>query len=210
MRLQRRCARMALSTAALSLGEREVLVGRHPIAQLSGDRLEVARASKLLGAEAFGHLACELRDVTLLGCPDEDSLRAEPPQLGCNRSAAFRIPLNPRHVPTLFALRPGSVRAPEPCEPGGELRGVGAAQASRHQPALGPRRRALHDAARRPLPARRRLAAADARQTRPALTPPGLRPTGVARRPGQSSRLAAMAGWCPARDTMAGRAQHRL
>ena len=48
---------MALSTgylAALSLREREVLVGGHPIAQLGGDRLEVARASKLLRAEAFG------------------------------------------------------------------------------------------------------------------------------------------------------------
>jgi hypothetical protein len=111
MRLQRRCARMALSTASLppSLGEWEVLVGRHPIAQLGGDRLEVARASKLHGAEAFVHLACELRDVTLLRCPDEDSLRAELLQLGCNRSAAFRIPLNPRHAPTLFALRPRSV-----------------------------------------------------------------------------------------------------
>jgi hypothetical protein len=34
---------------------------------MSTDRLEVARASKLLGAEAFRHLACELRDATLLG-----------------------------------------------------------------------------------------------------------------------------------------------
>jgi hypothetical protein len=71
MRLQRRCARMALSTSRwppLSLGAREVLVGGHPVAQFVADRLEVARASKLLGAEAFGHLACELRDVTLLGC----------------------------------------------------------------------------------------------------------------------------------------------
>ena len=87
---------------ALSLGEREVLVGRHPVAQLVSDRLEVARPSKLLRAEALGHLACELRDVTLLGCPYEDSLRAEPLQLGCNHSAAFRIQLNPRHEPTLL------------------------------------------------------------------------------------------------------------
>src|SRR4051794_24360741 len=87
--------------AALSLGAREVLVGRHPVAQLGGDRLEVARASKLLGAEALVHLACELRDVTLLGCLDEDFFRAERLQLGCYRSAAFRIPVNPRHVPTL-------------------------------------------------------------------------------------------------------------
>jgi hypothetical protein len=42
-----------------------------------GDWLEVARASKLLGAEALRHLAFELRDVTLLGCLDEDSLYAE-------------------------------------------------------------------------------------------------------------------------------------
>src|SRR5204862_3161932 len=76
--------------AALSLGEREVLVGGHPVAQFGGDRLEVARASKLLGAEAFGHLACELRDVTLLGCLDEDSLHAERLQLGRSGSAAFR------------------------------------------------------------------------------------------------------------------------
>src|SRR4051794_26746753 len=88
--------------AALSIGERVVLDGRHPVAQLGGHRLEVARASELLGAEASGHLACELRDVTLLGCLDEDSLRAESLQLGCSRSAAFRIPLNPRHVPTLL------------------------------------------------------------------------------------------------------------
>jgi hypothetical protein len=87
-----------------------MLVGRHPVAQLGGNRLKVARASKLLlGAEAFGHLACELRDVTLLGCVDEDSLHADRLQLGCSCSAAFRIPLNPRHVPTLFALRPRSV-----------------------------------------------------------------------------------------------------
>jgi hypothetical protein len=89
--------------AALSLGEREMLVGGHPVTQFGGDRIEVARASKLLGTEAFGHLACELRDVTLLGCLDEDSLHAERLQLGRSRSAAFRIPLNPRHVPTLCA-----------------------------------------------------------------------------------------------------------
>jgi hypothetical protein len=80
-----------------------MLVGGHPVTQFGGDRIEVARASKLLGTEAFGHLACELRDVTLLGCLDEDSLHAERLQLGRSRSAAFRIPLNPRHVPTLCA-----------------------------------------------------------------------------------------------------------
>src|SRR5438034_2038923 len=71
-------------------------------------RLEVARASKLLGAEAFGHLACELRDVTLLGCLDEDSLHAERLQLGRSRLAAFRIPLDPRHVATLCCLTPAA------------------------------------------------------------------------------------------------------
>ena len=90
--------------------DREVLEGGHPVAPpvapFVGDLLEVARASKLLGAEAFGHLACELRDVTLLGCLDEDSLHAERLQLGRSRSAAFRIPLNPRHVRTLGDLGP--------------------------------------------------------------------------------------------------------
>jgi len=90
-----------VSVAAVSFGAREVLVGGHPVAQFGGDRLEVARASKLLGAEAFGHLACELRDVTLLGCLDEDSLHAERLQLGRDGSAAFGIPLNLRHGLTL-------------------------------------------------------------------------------------------------------------
>jgi len=96
------------SVTAVFLGEREVLVGRTPVAP-GGDRLEVARPSKLLGAEAFGHLASDLRDVALLGCLDEDSLHAERLQLGCGGSAAFRIPLNPRHFATLRALRPRSV-----------------------------------------------------------------------------------------------------
>src|SRR5919201_1581948 len=96
-----RCPR--LGGPPLSLGAREVLVGGHPVAQFVGDRLEVARASKLLGAEAFGHLACELRDVALLGRLDEDSLDAERLQLGCSGSAAFRIPLNPRHLSRLRA-----------------------------------------------------------------------------------------------------------
>src|SRR5205809_6642695 len=99
--------------AALFLGDWEVLEGGHPVAPpvapFVGDRLEVARASKLLRAEAFGHLACELRDVTLLGCLDENSLHAERLQLGRSRLAAFRIPLNPRHAPTLFALRPSAL-----------------------------------------------------------------------------------------------------
>jgi hypothetical protein len=72
-------------------------------------------ASKLLGAEAFGHPACELRDVTLLGCLDEDSLHAERLQLGCSGSAAVRIPLNPRHIPTLRA-RCAVVARPAPPE----------------------------------------------------------------------------------------------
>jgi hypothetical protein len=76
--------------AALYLGDREVLEGGHPVAPpvapFVGDRLEVARASKLLRAEAFGHLACELRDVTLLGCLDEDSF----PPSAFNLAAAAR------------------------------------------------------------------------------------------------------------------------
>lgn len=91
------------SMPALSLGAREVLVGGHPVAQIVGERLEVARASKLLGAETFGHLARELRDVTLLSCLDENSFHAELLQFGRNGSAAFRIPPNPRHVSTLGA-----------------------------------------------------------------------------------------------------------
>jgi hypothetical protein len=98
--------------AALFLGDREVLEGGHPVAPpvapVIGDRLEVARASKLLGAEAFGHHASELRDVTLLGCLDEGSLHAEFLQPGCNGSAACRIPVDARHVPTLCARRPRS------------------------------------------------------------------------------------------------------
>src|SRR6266540_3724686 len=95
-----------LSVTAVFLGEREMLVGGTPVAVFVGDRLEIPRASKLLGAEAFGHLAYELRDVTLLSCLDEDSLIAERPQPGCDSSTAFRIQLNPRHVATLRALRP--------------------------------------------------------------------------------------------------------
>src|SRR5512132_2404388 len=98
---------------AIFLVDREVLEGGHPVAPpvapVVGDRREVRRAPELLRAEAFGHLACELRDVTLLSCPDELSLlHAERLQLGCNGSAAFRIPLDPRHVPTLCGLGPRS------------------------------------------------------------------------------------------------------
>ena len=67
-----------------------MLMGGHPVAQLGGYRLEVARASKLLGAEAVGHLACDLRDVTLLGRLDEDSLHAERLQFRSSGSAASR------------------------------------------------------------------------------------------------------------------------
>jgi len=95
--------------AALSLGDRKVLVGRHAVAQAGRDRHEVARASELLRAEAFGHLAHELRDVSLLGCPDENSLGPERPQLGCRRSAALRIRLKPHYVPTLLALGPAAL-----------------------------------------------------------------------------------------------------
>src|SRR3954454_3898428 len=106
--------------AAVFLVDREVLEGGYPVAPpvapVGGDLCEVRRAPELLRAEAFGHLACELRDVTLLSCPDELSLlHAQPLQLGCNGSAAFRIPLDPRHVPPVPRLGPqcgGELRAP--------------------------------------------------------------------------------------------------
>ena len=83
MRLQRRCARTALSTARwppslLGIGKCS-WVGSSRSSLATG--VEVARPSKLLGAEAFGHLACELGDVTLLGCLDQDPLHAERLQL---------------------------------------------------------------------------------------------------------------------------------
>jgi hypothetical protein len=77
--------------AAVLLGDWKVLVCGHPIAQLSGDLLEVGRASEFFEAKAPRHLAAEFSDVALLGCSDENLLRAEPPQLGCDSSAAFRI-----------------------------------------------------------------------------------------------------------------------
>ena len=54
---------MALShgrLAALFLGDWEVLEGGHPVAPFMGDRLEVARASKLLGQKHSGilHASC--------------------------------------------------------------------------------------------------------------------------------------------------------
>jgi len=108
------------SVPALSLGAREVLVGGHPVTQLGSDLFEIARASKLLGAETFGHPACEFRDVTLLSCLDEDSLHAELLQFGRNGSAAFRIPLNPRHAPTLGALSPPSAASSDIVPPSRE------------------------------------------------------------------------------------------
>src|SRR5436309_1691 len=64
--------------AAVFLVDREVLEGGYPVAPpvapVVGDLREVRRAPELLRAGAFGHLACELRDVTLLSCPDELSL----------------------------------------------------------------------------------------------------------------------------------------
>src|SRR5437870_5543881 len=90
-----------ISVPAVSLGAREVLVGGHPVAQLLGDRVEVARAAKLLGAEASRHPACELCDVTLLGCLDQDSLYAACLQFGCDGSTAFRIALTHGHVATV-------------------------------------------------------------------------------------------------------------
>ena len=103
---------MALSTAtfaALSLGDRKVLVGRHAVAQAGRDRHEVARPSELLRAEAFGHLAHELRDVSLLGCPDESSLGPERPQLGCRRSAALRVRLKASPRPNVIGSGTRSV-----------------------------------------------------------------------------------------------------
>src|SRR3954470_14920797 len=97
--------------AAVFLVDREMLERGYPVAPpvapVGGDLREVRRAPDLLRAEAFGHLACELRDVTLLSCPDELALlHAERLQLGCNGSAAFKIPLDSRHVPTLCGLTP--------------------------------------------------------------------------------------------------------
>jgi hypothetical protein len=82
------------STAALSVRSRKVLVGWHPVAQPGRDRLEVGSPSKLLGTEAAGHLAGELRDVTLLGRLDEDSFHAKLLQLGCDSSTALTITVN--------------------------------------------------------------------------------------------------------------------
>jgi len=42
-----------LSVTAVLLREREMLVGGTPVAVFVGDRLEVPRASELLGAEAI-------------------------------------------------------------------------------------------------------------------------------------------------------------
>ena len=58
-------------------------MGGRPVAHPTG-QLGVVRASELLRAEALGHLARELRDVTLLGRFDEDSLGAERLQRRCN------------------------------------------------------------------------------------------------------------------------------
>jgi hypothetical protein len=95
------------SVPALSCGAREVLVGGHPgfvrVTQVVSELFEMTPASKLLGAAAFGHLAREFREVTLLSCLDEDSLHAELLQFGRNGSAAFWIPLDARHVATLGA-----------------------------------------------------------------------------------------------------------
>jgi hypothetical protein len=83
-------------------------VGWHPVGPpvppVAVERLEVGRPSEFLGTEAMGHRACELGDVALLGRPDEDPLRAEALQLGCNGLAALRIELNPRHVAPLPRL----------------------------------------------------------------------------------------------------------
>ena len=63
---------------AVLFGDWEVFVSRHPIAQLESDRLKVRRPSEFFRAAARRHLASEFGDVSLLGCSDENLLRAEP------------------------------------------------------------------------------------------------------------------------------------
>ena len=84
MRLQRRCARMALSTTRCPpslVGAREVLVGGHPglppVTQVVSALFEVTPPPSSSGQRHFGHHACELRDVTLLSRPNQLSRHAE-------------------------------------------------------------------------------------------------------------------------------------
>src|SRR5437763_6296029 len=54
-----------------------MLVGRHPVRQFVSDRFEVTSTAQLFGAEALGHPARHLRDVTKLCSFDEDALDAQ-------------------------------------------------------------------------------------------------------------------------------------
>jgi len=54
-----------------------MLVGRHPVGPWDSDRFEVTSTAQLFGAEALGHLARHLRDVTKLRSFDEDALDAQ-------------------------------------------------------------------------------------------------------------------------------------
>jgi len=63
--------------APFSLWDREMLVGRLPVAAFGSDRLEVTSTAQLFGTEALGHPARHLRDVTKLCSFDEDALDAQ-------------------------------------------------------------------------------------------------------------------------------------
>src|SRR4051794_40180053 len=54
-----------------------MLVGRHPVGRWEGDSFEVGSTTQLFRAEALGHLARDLRDVTLLRSLDEDAIDAQ-------------------------------------------------------------------------------------------------------------------------------------
>jgi hypothetical protein len=54
-----------------------MLEGRLPVVPLIGARCEVTRTAQLLGAEALGHPARHLRDVTKLCCLDERAFDAQ-------------------------------------------------------------------------------------------------------------------------------------
>lgn len=86
---------------ALSLRPRIVLVRRHPVRQFGSDGLEVTRAAKLLRAQAFGHFARKLRDVTLLGGGKEDTRDAKCPQLRSRGAATLWIEVFAGHRPML-------------------------------------------------------------------------------------------------------------
>jgi hypothetical protein len=84
--------------AALALGPRGVIVGRHPVRELGGNWVEVHPTAQLLGTDALRHLTTQLRDVPLLGCNEEDALYPPLPELLCHLSARFGIKLLRRHA----------------------------------------------------------------------------------------------------------------